>query len=103
MDADGLAEGRFLSPPKLGKGRGLAGPQEGAAGAKLIHDSRRFALNAERRKRCLAGFRPPRPRRKTPSDMQIPPGSARDYRWVLAHSIKSASVTPLSGFQVSFV
>ena len=26
-----------------------------------------------------------------------------DYRWVLAHSVKSASVTPLSAFQVSFV
>ena len=37
------------------------------------------------------------------SDMQIPPGSARDYRWVLAHSMKSASVTPLSAFQVNFV
>src|SRR5215469_16800671 len=29
MDAGGLAKGRFVSPPKSGKGRGLAGPQEG--------------------------------------------------------------------------
>jgi hypothetical protein len=35
MDAGGLAEGRFLSPPKLGKGRGLAGPSEGNPSARL--------------------------------------------------------------------
>jgi hypothetical protein len=29
MDATGLAEGRFLSPPSLGKAYGLAGPWEG--------------------------------------------------------------------------
>ena len=29
MDAGGLAEGRFVSPLSLRKGRGLAGPQEG--------------------------------------------------------------------------
>jgi hypothetical protein len=29
MDAGGLAEGRFLSPLSLRKGRGLAGSQEG--------------------------------------------------------------------------
>ena len=29
MDAGGLAEGSFLSPPSLRKGRGLAGPREG--------------------------------------------------------------------------
>jgi len=35
MDAGGLAWGRFLSPPSLGKGRRLAGSQEGNPSACL--------------------------------------------------------------------
>src|SRR4051794_24667442 len=35
MDAGALAEGRFLSPPSWGKGRGLAGPWEGNSSACL--------------------------------------------------------------------
>src|SRR5438067_2687042 len=35
MDAGGLAEGRFLTPPSLRKGRGLAGPEEDNSSACL--------------------------------------------------------------------
>ena len=35
MDAGGFPEGKLLSPPSLGKGRGLAGPREGDPRAPL--------------------------------------------------------------------
>jgi hypothetical protein len=52
MNAGGLAKSRLLSPPSLGKGRELAGPQEGDTGAPLgwsQGDAVVFSIRCDRR------------------------------------------------------
>jgi hypothetical protein len=53
MDAGGLAESRLLSPPRLGKGRELAGSKEGDTRAPLGWGQRDAVVFPVRCNRCL--------------------------------------------------